>query len=262
MNQKASRRRSPASSASRRSTSASTSMPGTVYATLQDLDTMRVDFSVPEQEIRLVAIGHAGDASRPRSATPSSPARSPRSSRGSTRNSRLVTDARRGREPRRARSIPASSCGCGSSCREEANVIALPQTVLSSNLYGNSVFVVRTEGEGDAAEQTVEQVFVKAGRRSQGLVEIVEGVAARRPGGDRRAEPADGRRDGRRSTTPSTRVAAPAARTRGRGDALLRALHPPAGALDRARRLHPAARLPGHLQPRRSASTRRSRRRW
>ena len=31
--------------------------PGTVYATLQDLDTMRVDFSVPEQQIRLIEIG-------------------------------------------------------------------------------------------------------------------------------------------------------------------------------------------------------------
>ena len=30
-------------------------------------------------------------------------------------------------------------------------MIALPQTVLSSNLYGDSVFVVRREGEGDAA---------------------------------------------------------------------------------------------------------------
>ena len=30
---------------------------GTVYATLQDLDNMRVDFSVPEQQIRLVSIG-------------------------------------------------------------------------------------------------------------------------------------------------------------------------------------------------------------
>ena len=31
--------------------------PGTVYATLQDLDNMRVDFSVPEQQIRLVEMG-------------------------------------------------------------------------------------------------------------------------------------------------------------------------------------------------------------
>ena len=60
----------------------------------------------------------------------------------------------------------------------EDNVIALPQTVLSSSLYGDSVFVVRTEGEGDQAKQTVEQVFVTAGRRSEGIVEVVEGIKA------------------------------------------------------------------------------------
>jgi membrane fusion protein (multidrug efflux system) len=86
----------------------------------------------------------------------------------------------------------------------EDGVIALPQTVLSSTLYGDSVFVVRegeaaapppSEAPADGAAQAegdppagaeaeagdqpvlrVEQVFVKAGRRSQGLVEIVEGI--------------------------------------------------------------------------------------
>ena len=58
--------------------------------------------------------------------------------------------------------------------------VAAEQAVVSvfdrGFLYGDSVFVVRTEGEGDQAVQKVEQVFVTAGRRSQGLVEIVEGV--------------------------------------------------------------------------------------
>ena len=59
---------------------------------------------------------------------------------------------------------------------DEPNVVALPQTVVSTTLYGDSVFVVRTEGEGDAATKTVEQVFVKAGRRSGPLVEITGGL--------------------------------------------------------------------------------------
>ena len=59
---------------------------------------------------------------------------------------------------------------------KEDGVIALPQTVLTSTLYGDSVFVVRTEGEGDQKAQSVEQIFVKAGRRSQGMVEIAEGI--------------------------------------------------------------------------------------
>jgi multidrug efflux pump subunit AcrA (membrane-fusion protein) len=37
---------------------------------------------------------------------------------------------------------------------------------------------VRETGEGDQAKKTVEQVFVQAGRRSLGLVEIVSGLEA------------------------------------------------------------------------------------
>lgn len=57
-------------------------------------------------------------------------------------------------------------------------MIALPQTVVSSNLYGDSVFVVRTEGEGDQATRKVEQVFVQLGRRSDRLIEIASGLQA------------------------------------------------------------------------------------
>jgi membrane fusion protein (multidrug efflux system) len=148
--------------------------PGTVYATLQDVDTMRVDFSVPEQQIPLVQIGLPVVASTEVDNT---------SARGRVvaiepridPNSRLVTI-------RAELETPEGTINPGQFLRirvelpEEAGVIALPQTVLSSNLYGDSVFVVRTEGEGDQAVQKVEQVFVTVGRRSQGLVEIAEGV--------------------------------------------------------------------------------------
>ena len=117
---------------------------------------------------------------------------------------------------------------------EEPDVIALPQTVVSTTLYGDSVFVVRTEGEGDAAKKTVEQVFVNAGRRSLGLVEITERRRRRRRGGHRRAEPADQRRARSSSTTRSTRrPRAPGGGRAARGElgaapGALRALHPPA----------------------------------
>ena len=79
------------------------------------------------------------------------PAASPRSSRGSTRTAAWSPSAPRSTIPT-ARSTPASSCGCGSSCRRGADVIALPQTVLSSTLYGDSVFVVRHRGRGRRGE--------------------------------------------------------------------------------------------------------------
>jgi membrane fusion protein (multidrug efflux system) len=57
---------------------------------------------------------------------------------------------------------------------EEPGVIALPQTAVTSTLYGDSVYVVR-DGEAEG-ELRVEQVFVQVGRRSEDLVEIVYGV--------------------------------------------------------------------------------------
>lgn len=149
-------------------------VPGTVYATLQDLDTMRVDFSVPEQELPRVSIGLPitvrSDASGVELAgeiTAIEPKIDP--------NSRLVS--LRGEVVNPNGEInPGQFLHVRIDLPAEDNVIALPQTVLSSNLYGDSVYVVRTEGEGEEAQRTVEQVFVKAGRRSQGLVEILDGV--------------------------------------------------------------------------------------
>jgi membrane fusion protein, multidrug efflux system len=150
-------------------------VPGTVYATLQDLDRMRVDFSVPEQDIRLIArempvtvrteVGNIELAGRIAAIEPRIDP-----------NSRLVTVRAEIADPER-RINPGQFLRVRVELPEEPDVIALPQTVLSTTLYGDSIFVVRTEGEGDAAKQTVEQVFVRAGRRSGGLVEIAEGLA-------------------------------------------------------------------------------------
>lgn len=147
---------------------------GTVYATLQDLDAMRVDFSVPEQQGRLVRID------MPVSAT-----------------TETVNNALRGRvlgiEPRidpNSRLVTvraeidqgADTLNPGQFLRvrvelpEEENIISLPQTAITSTLYGDSVFVVRTEGEGEEAKRTVEQVFVQTGRASLGRVEVRSGL--------------------------------------------------------------------------------------
>jgi membrane fusion protein (multidrug efflux system) len=176
--------------------------PGTVYATLQDIDTLRVDFSIPEQQIRLIEVGMPLVAS---TEVDGSTARGeiiaiePRIDP----NSRLVL-VRGEIETEEGTISPGQFLRVRVELPEEDGVIALPQTVLSSTLYGDSVFVVREgeaaaqppaeaaadgaaqaegngAGEGQAGDQpvlTVEQVFVKAGRRSAGLVEIAEGIKA------------------------------------------------------------------------------------
>jgi membrane fusion protein (multidrug efflux system) len=148
--------------------------PGTVYATLQDLDTMRVDFSIPEQQLRLIQIGmpvtvssEIGGTVLQGDVTAIEPKIDP--------NSRLVTIRADVKNPK-GEINPGQFLRVRVELPAEDGVMALPQTVLSSNLYGDSVYIVRTEGEGEQAVEKVEQVFVKAGRRSQGLVEILEGV--------------------------------------------------------------------------------------
>ena len=70
-------------------------------------------------------------------------------------------------------------------------MIALPQTVLSSTLYGDSIFVVRTEGEGEAQDAD-RRAGLRPGRPPLAAAwsRSLEGAQARRPGGDRRPEPA------------------------------------------------------------------------
>jgi membrane fusion protein (multidrug efflux system) len=149
-------------------------VPGTVYATLQDLDTMRVDFQVPEQDIRRIKIGYgvtvrseATDGELTGKVTAIEPKIDP--------GSRLVLVRAEVENPE-GKLAPGQFLRVRVELPVEDGVMALPQTVLSSNLYGDSVYIVRTSGEGDQQVQTVEQVFVKAGRRSLGLVEILDGV--------------------------------------------------------------------------------------
>lgn len=147
---------------------------GTVYATLQDRENMRVDFTLPEQQIPLVQIGmpvratsEVGDLQLRGEIIAIEPRIDP--------NSRLVTVRAQLDNPDQALS-PGQFIRVWVELPEEDGVMALPQTVVSSNLYGDSVYVVRTEGEGDEAKQTVEQVFVQTGRRSGELVEVTGGV--------------------------------------------------------------------------------------
>lgn len=148
--------------------------PGTIVATLQDLSTMRVDFSLPEQDLPKLTIGQrievrieGLDESFPGALTGIDPRVDPATRlvalRGSIANAggKLTP----GQFVRIRVELPA-----------EEGVIALPQTALSTSLYGDYVYVVRPS-EADAEQLEVRQVFVTPGRRSGGVVEIAEGVA-------------------------------------------------------------------------------------
>ncbi|HWK14840.1 MAG TPA: efflux RND transporter periplasmic adaptor subunit [Rhizobiaceae bacterium] len=162
--------------------------PGTTVATLQDFSTMRADFTVPEQQLHLLEIGQpvvvAIDGIDDRfngKVTGIDPRVDPAS--------RLVS-VRAEIENPQDRLTPGQFVRVEVVLPKEDDIIALPQTALVTSLYGDYVYVVREqekkegaaapEGGEEAKEPTLEvrQIFVQAGRRADGRVEIREGVSA------------------------------------------------------------------------------------
>ncbi|WP_444454227.1 efflux RND transporter periplasmic adaptor subunit [Rhodobacter capsulatus] len=150
--------------------------PGTVFATLQDRSRMRVDFTLTESDAAIAKPGmpvtvtsEVGDVSVEGKITGIEPKIDP--------NSRLVT--LRADVPNDGDKLtPGQFLHVRVALPVEKNVIALPQTVVSSSLYGDSVFVVREEKpEGaDTAELHARQVFIKVGRHFDDKVEIRTGL--------------------------------------------------------------------------------------
>lgn len=156
--------------------------PGMVVATLQDLSSMRVDFSLPEQDLPRLAVGQkiavrieGLDQAFEGEVTGIDPRVDPATRLVALRGSVANPEGKLtpGQFVRIRVELPA-----------EKGVIALPQTAVSASLYGDYVYVVRPkEGaeapkEGEAPALEVRQVFVQTGRRSGGLVEVVTGVSA------------------------------------------------------------------------------------
>lgn len=156
--------------------------PGMVVATLQDLSSMRVDFSLPEQDLPRLAVGQkiavrieGLDQAFEGEVTGIDPRVDPATRLVALRGSVANPEGKLtpGQFVRIRVELPA-----------EKGVIALPQTAVSASLYGDYVYVVRPkEGaeapkEGEAPTLEVRQVFVQTGRRSGGLVEVVTGVSA------------------------------------------------------------------------------------
>ncbi|MCI2393763.1 efflux RND transporter periplasmic adaptor subunit [Aliiroseovarius sediminis] len=150
--------------------------PGTIYATLQNLDQMQVDFTIPEQNIDKIAIGtpittttEVGDVTYDGRIIAIEPRVDP--------VSRLVT-IRALIDGTNGKLFPGQFLRVRINLPKEEGVLALPQTAVTSTLYGDAIFVVRASEDGDEEKLTVAQLFIEVGRRSGGMVEIVDGVEA------------------------------------------------------------------------------------
>ncbi len=168
--------------------------PGTVIATLQQLDTMKVDFTVPEQQVDQLTMGQSAsfaltgaDFAYQGNIIGIDPQIDPQtrlvSARAEVKNPN--GELRPGQFARVRVQLPPID-----------NVIALPQTAVVTSLYGDYVYVVQPDGaapagngeaSGDSAQQekpaadqaeklVAKQVFVKIGRRQGDLIQIASGL--------------------------------------------------------------------------------------
>ena len=208
--------------------------PGNSVVTIQDLDTMRVDFTVPEQQLPLLKIGQTvklgtslADMPFAGSIRGIDPKIDPASRLVSIRGEVANTEGKL---------TPGQFVQIRVELPQESNVISVPQTAVTTSLYGDYVFVVepakpaqgataapakpdeqkagadKAAGDAvkpqadaskpadgaakpadakatdakpadakpaDAGQQpafTISQVFVKLGRRNNGMVEVTEGL--------------------------------------------------------------------------------------
>lgn len=151
--------------------------PGTNVATLQDLTTLLVDFTVPEQKFDLLNIGQRvilgpedGSLDIRATVTGIDPKVNPQTRLASVRaevNDPTGTVAKR--------LTPGQFVRVNVLLPQEDGVIAVPQTAVVTSLYGDHVFAVRPV-EGADGKQEARQVFVTVGRRSGDIAEIVKGL--------------------------------------------------------------------------------------
>lgn len=155
---------------------------GTTVATLQDLDTLRVDFTVPEQQLARVSAGQtvtiateAGNPVASGTITGIEPRIDPQT--------RLVS-LRAEVDNQDGRLNPGQFVRVRIQLPLEDDVIALPQTAVTTSLYGDYVYVVRDPeqpietAEGEPERFVARQIFVQTGRRYGDQVEITEGISA------------------------------------------------------------------------------------
>lgn len=150
--------------------------PGTVIASFQDLSSMKVDFTVPEQRAAEVKLGQEirlgtteGDLPYKGRVIGKDPRVDPKT--------RLVAVQALVEDNKDGAILPGQFLHVEVILPEQPNVMTVPQTAVIASLYGDYVYTIDEEQRDGKAVQVAKQVFVKAGRRRGGVLEIVSGVS-------------------------------------------------------------------------------------
>jgi multidrug efflux system membrane fusion protein len=151
---------------------------GAPIVTLTDLDELYIDFTLPEQDRTLIAIGQKvevrADAYPDRVFTATLQTIEPQ-----------VDPNMRALKLQALLSNPDHALQPGMYVRvhvllpDQPNVVTVPETAIDYTVYGDSVYIVKEGEKGKDGKPTykVDQVFVTLGDRNGGKVSILKGVA-------------------------------------------------------------------------------------
>jgi membrane fusion protein (multidrug efflux system) len=149
--------------------------PGTVIASFQDLSSMKVDFTVPEQDAGQVKLGQevrlgvtATDLPFKGKVVGKDPQVDPKT--------RLVSVQALVESNKDQAILPGQFLHVEAILPVEPNVITVPQTAVITSLYGDYVYTIEQEEKAGQQVQVTKQVFVKTGRRRGGTLEVLSGL--------------------------------------------------------------------------------------
>ncbi|WP_201859160.1 efflux RND transporter periplasmic adaptor subunit [Microvirga soli] len=149
--------------------------PGTVIASFQDLSSMKVDFTIPEQRAAEVKLGQEVRVGTTEADLPFKGrviGKDPRVDPAT----RLVSVQALIEDNKDGAILPGQFLHVEVVLPEQPNVMTVPQTAVITSLYGDYVYTVEQEERAGQQVQVVKQVFVKTGRRRGGAIEILSGI--------------------------------------------------------------------------------------
>ncbi|KAB0268659.1 efflux RND transporter periplasmic adaptor subunit [Microvirga brassicacearum] len=149
--------------------------PGTVIASFQDLDSMKVDFTVPEQVAADVKLGqevHVGVSETNLPFSGKVIGKDPRVDP----KTRLVSVQALVEDNKDGSILPGQFLHVEVVLPPQPNIVTVPQTAVVTSLYGDYVFTIDEEDKAGEKVLTTKQVFVKTGRRRGGAIEVVSGI--------------------------------------------------------------------------------------
>jgi membrane fusion protein (multidrug efflux system) len=149
--------------------------PGTVVASFQDLQSMKVDFTVPEQMADAVNLDQEVRLGLSEADMPFKGRIIGKDPRVDPKT-RLVSVQALIEDNKDGAILPGQFLHVEVVLPEQPNVITVPQTAVITSLYGDYVYTIEQEEKAGQQVQVAKQVFVKAGRRRGGSLEIVSGI--------------------------------------------------------------------------------------